>query len=160
MKISKQIRELVKYKNITITELASILNTTQGNLANKLIRDNFRLSDVQEISKALQYDDIEIVLRGNDETVLIRDNYPAKIVKDTRYLLYGDATSIKEDIEKNGFNGTTFGEVVMALIEDELENQYGDLWSTVIPKSLENEMIELATGIAKDITSKFDIGEK
>lgn len=156
MKISQQIRELVKHKNITITELASILNTTQGNLANKLIRDNFRLSDVKEISNALQYDDMEIILRGKDETVLISDDRPIKIIKDTRYLVYGDVASVKEEIDEYGINNTTFGEVVLALIEDELEHQYGNLWSTVIPKRLENKMIEMAMGIVKDVTDKFD----
>lgn len=156
MNISKHIKELARHQDITLTELADKLNTSQGNLTNKLIRDNFRLSDVKDIANALNYDNIDIVLRGNNETVLIREDTPINIIKDTQYLLYDGSTSVSEEIEKYGANHTTFGEVVMILIEDELKYQYGNLWSTVIPKRLENEMIKLATGIANDVTSKFD----
>lgn len=160
MNISKQIKEIAKHQNITLTELAEKLKTSQGNLTNKLIRDNFRLSDIKNITKALNYDNVEIVLRGKHETVIIKENRPINIIKDTQYLVCDGVSSMSEEIEKYGLNDATFGEVVMALIEDELGNQYGTLWDTIIPKRLENKMIEMAMGIAKDATSKFETEEK
>ena len=47
------IRKLCNTQNISLTELASRLNTTPQNLNNKLTLDNFKLTELQKIANAL-----------------------------------------------------------------------------------------------------------
>lgn len=51
--MGEKIRILIKRKNITVTELAKQLNTTNQNLSNKLSRDNFNEKELRQIAKAL-----------------------------------------------------------------------------------------------------------
>lgn len=51
--ISEKIKVLLKRKGITAKELAARLGTTPQNLQNKLARDNFKFSDIVEISEAI-----------------------------------------------------------------------------------------------------------
>lgn len=54
MRMSEKIRILlVKRGNISEAELARKLNTTPQNLHNKMVRDNFTQSDLEEIAKVL-----------------------------------------------------------------------------------------------------------
>lgn len=51
--MSEKIRILIKRKKTTITELASVIGTTNQNLSNKLTRDNFSEKELQQIAEAL-----------------------------------------------------------------------------------------------------------
>ena len=51
--MSEKIRILIKRKNITISELAALINTSNQNLSNKFSRDNFSEKELQEIAKVL-----------------------------------------------------------------------------------------------------------
>lgn len=51
--MSEKIRILLKRKKMTITELASLIETTNQNLSNKLTRDNFSEKELQQIAEAL-----------------------------------------------------------------------------------------------------------
>ncbi len=51
--MGEKIRILLKRKNVTIKELSARLNTTNQNMANKLKRDNFSTSELNEIAKVL-----------------------------------------------------------------------------------------------------------
>ena len=50
---SEKIRIILKRQNKTISDLARLLNTTQGNLSNKLRRDNLTENDLKQIAAAL-----------------------------------------------------------------------------------------------------------
>lgn len=117
MKVSEQIKEIVKHKDLTITELAFLMKTSQANLANKLVRDKFRLSDINEMLKAIGYEDIEIVARDNNETVIIK-NEEVIFKPNTNYLVFDETTSLIEEIQKNGFRDTTFRQLVFECIID------------------------------------------
>jgi len=52
--MSEKIRILIKRKKMTITELASLIGTTNQNLSNKLARDNFSEKELQQIAAALE----------------------------------------------------------------------------------------------------------
>lgn len=51
--MGEKIRILIKRKNITISELARLIGTTNQNLSNKLSRDNFSEKELQQIAEAL-----------------------------------------------------------------------------------------------------------
>ena len=51
--ISEKIKIILKRKGMTARELAEKLGTTPQNLQNKLSRDNFKISDIQNIASAL-----------------------------------------------------------------------------------------------------------
>ena len=53
MSMSKKIKHLLIEKNITITQLAQLLDTTPQNLTNKLSRDNFKEKNLQQIADVL-----------------------------------------------------------------------------------------------------------
>jgi len=53
MSMSKKIKHLLIEKDITITQLATLLGTKPQNLTNKLSRDNFNEKNLQEIAKVL-----------------------------------------------------------------------------------------------------------
>ncbi|MCR5199626.1 MAG: helix-turn-helix domain-containing protein [Saccharofermentans sp.] len=52
---SEKIRILLSRKNMTISDLARALDTTQSNISGKLRRDNFSEKDLQEIAGILGY---------------------------------------------------------------------------------------------------------
>jgi transcriptional regulator with XRE-family HTH domain len=51
--MGEKIRILLKRRNITIIELSNRLGTTNQNMANKLKRDNFSMSELDAIAEAL-----------------------------------------------------------------------------------------------------------
>lgn len=51
--MSEKIRILIKRKNMTISELAALIGTSNQNLSNKLTRDNFSEKELHEIAKVL-----------------------------------------------------------------------------------------------------------
>ena len=53
MSMSKKIKHLLIEKNVTITQLAKLLDTTPQNLTNKLSRDNFKEKNLQQIADVL-----------------------------------------------------------------------------------------------------------
>lgn len=53
MSMSKKIKQLLIEKEVTITQLSTLLNTKPQNLTNKLARDNFTEKDLQEIARVL-----------------------------------------------------------------------------------------------------------
>ena len=54
--ISKEIKKMLIDKDLTQSQLADMLNTSQSNLANKMKRNNFRVSEMLEIAELLNYD--------------------------------------------------------------------------------------------------------
>lgn len=55
MGMSEKIRILlIKKDNMSVTKLASLINTSAQNLNSKLKRDNFTEKDLKEIAKALK----------------------------------------------------------------------------------------------------------
>lgn len=55
MDITKIIKKILIDENVTISELANKLNTTQPNLSAKFRRNDFRISEIEEITSALGY---------------------------------------------------------------------------------------------------------
>lgn len=53
LSFGEKIKILLKRRNMTITELATMLGTSRQNLTNKLSRDNFQEKEMIEISKKL-----------------------------------------------------------------------------------------------------------
>ena len=51
--MGEKIRILAKRKKVTISELATLIGTTNQNLSNKLTRDNFSEKELKQIAKAL-----------------------------------------------------------------------------------------------------------
>ncbi len=51
--MGEKIRILTKRKKVTITELATLIGTTNQNLSNKLSRDNFSEQELRKIAEAL-----------------------------------------------------------------------------------------------------------
>ena len=56
MDIAKIIKKLLIDKGMTQIELAEKLNTSSGNLTNKLRRNDFRVSELEDIASAMGYD--------------------------------------------------------------------------------------------------------
>lgn len=55
MDISTEINILLLKSKVTQTKLANLLGTSQGNLANKFSRNNWRINEVEEIANLLGY---------------------------------------------------------------------------------------------------------
>ena len=53
MPMSKKIRQLLIEKDISISQLASLLGTKPQNMTNKLARDNFSDKDLNDIARVL-----------------------------------------------------------------------------------------------------------
>lgn len=51
--MGEKIRILIKRKKVTISELATLIGTSNQNLSNKLSRDNFSEQELHQIAKAL-----------------------------------------------------------------------------------------------------------
>lgn len=56
MDITKEIKKLLIDEDLTQADLANRINTSQGNLANKMKRNNFSVKEMQEIADALGYE--------------------------------------------------------------------------------------------------------
>lgn len=70
MSMTESIRiALVKRGNISESELARRMNISPQNLHNKMKRDNFTETDLQEIAKAL---DLKLVIAFEDPTTGVR----------------------------------------------------------------------------------------
>lgn len=54
--ITKEIKKILIDENLTQAKLAEKLNTSQGNLANKMKRNNFTTKELLEISEVLGYE--------------------------------------------------------------------------------------------------------
>lgn len=65
MKFTDEIKITMIKKGINHSELARRLDTSSQNLTNKMKADNWRLSDLGEIAKAL---DSELVVKLEDKT--------------------------------------------------------------------------------------------
>ena len=68
--ISEKIRIILKRRNMKISDLARILNTSQSNISGKLARDNFSEKEVKEIAEALNCS-YEAVFTLNDTKEVI-----------------------------------------------------------------------------------------
>lgn len=56
MDLQKEIKEMLKDKKISSSELARSLGTSRQNLGNKLRRNNLKLSDLNEILDIVGYE--------------------------------------------------------------------------------------------------------
>ena len=54
--ISKEIKKMLIDKELTESQIADMINTTQSNFANKMKRNNFIVSEMLEIEELLNYD--------------------------------------------------------------------------------------------------------
>ena len=50
--MGEKLRILIKRKKVTISELATLIETSNQNLSNKLTRDNFSEKELQQIAEA------------------------------------------------------------------------------------------------------------
>lgn len=70
MGMSEKIKIVLLKKKLTVTQLAEMLNTSSQNLSNKLSKDQFRETELQQIANALNCDlDITFTLRDTGEKV-------------------------------------------------------------------------------------------
>lgn len=70
MSMSEKIRIALLKRKMSITELASALETSQSNLSNKLKRDNFNEKELIQIADILNCDFKEIlVMRDTGEEI-------------------------------------------------------------------------------------------
>lgn len=53
MGFGKYLRLILAYKNMSISDLATLMGTSQQNISNKIRRDNFTEKDIQLISEKL-----------------------------------------------------------------------------------------------------------
>lgn len=68
--ISEKIRILLIKRNVTMSELASKIETTPQNLSNKLNRDNFNEKEIRSIAEALGCDfNVTFTLKETGDTV-------------------------------------------------------------------------------------------
>lgn len=56
LSIGEKIRIILKRRNMKISDLARILNTSPANISGKLARDNFSEKEAREIAEALDCD--------------------------------------------------------------------------------------------------------
>lgn len=156
MKISKQIKELTKHRYITTTELAEKLNTSQGNITNKLSRDNFRINELEEIANALEYTDIEIILRGSKEDAIIFEDR-VEYKPHNIYMMLDGNTDLIKDVEEHGFRNKEFKDLVIEFMEEELKPIIGDLWHMKIPNGSEKLFKDIfLKAISQNINDKAE----
>lgn len=68
--MAEKIRILAIKRKVTISELASLIGTSQANLGNKLRRDNFSEKELREIASALNCRlDIDFTLNDTNEKI-------------------------------------------------------------------------------------------
>ncbi len=53
LSMGEKIKVILNRRNLTITQLASALDTSRQNLSNKFARDNFSEQELRQIAKAL-----------------------------------------------------------------------------------------------------------
>lgn len=70
LSIGEKIRVILKRRNMKVSDLARILNTSQSNISGKLARDNFSEKEVREIAEALNCS-YEAVFTLNDTNEVI-----------------------------------------------------------------------------------------
>lgn len=56
MDISKEIKKILIEKDMTLTDLANKLGTSQQNISAKLKKNNPRISELEEIANSLGYE--------------------------------------------------------------------------------------------------------
>ena len=56
MSMSEKIKRILAKRDITMKELAELLNTTPLNLSNKFKRDNFQINELIAIAEAIDCD--------------------------------------------------------------------------------------------------------
>lgn len=62
MDISKEIKKIIIDEDMTLSNLANKLGTSQQNLSAKLKRNNFSVKEMRDIAKALGYElDIKFI---------------------------------------------------------------------------------------------------
>lgn len=156
VKVSEQLKEILKHNDISITQLAKRMNTSQPNVTSKLSRDNLKLSDLQELATALEYTDMEIVLRGKKEDVIILEDR-VEYKKNNLYMMSDKTVSLIEDIENNGFRETTFRSLLLEVLcekfEPEFERIFGDTLDSYVPNDFKSGFKE---AIRKDF-EKLDL---
>lgn len=70
MSVTKKIKLLLVEREITMTDLAKLLNTGKSNLSNKMKRDNFSEKEIREIAEALNCDyDITFTMRDTGKKI-------------------------------------------------------------------------------------------
>lgn len=136
MRVSEQIKEILRHNNLTVTDLANLMHTSQANMANKLARDNFRISEVTEMLVAMGYHDSQVIARDNNETVII-SSYGVDFRRHNKYMVFDENRSILDEIKENGFRDKQFKDLVLDLMEEYMRPKFGDLWDTYVPKEFE-----------------------
>lgn len=67
---SEKVRIVLKRKNLTIKDLASLLNISSQNLSNKFSRNNFSEKDINQITQVLNCDyEIKIKMKDTGEEI-------------------------------------------------------------------------------------------
>ncbi|RUL51115.1 helix-turn-helix domain-containing protein [Lysinibacillus antri] len=56
MDITKQIKHLLVERDMTATQLAEAINTTQSNLSKKMKNGSYTVNDLEKIANALEVD--------------------------------------------------------------------------------------------------------
>ena len=56
LSFSEQIRIILKRKNMTVENLAALIGTSKQNLNQKLLKSDFKESDMKKIAAALGFD--------------------------------------------------------------------------------------------------------
>ena len=70
LSFSEKIRVILKRKNLTIRDLANLLNISSQNLSKKLSRNNFSEKDIKQITEALGCDyEIKIKIKDTGEEI-------------------------------------------------------------------------------------------
>lgn len=68
LSFGEKIRIILKRKNLTIKDLANLLNISAQNLSNKFSRDNFSEKDIKEITQVLNCNyEIKIQMKDTKE---------------------------------------------------------------------------------------------
>lgn len=67
--VGEKIKIILKRKNLTLSELAVLINSSRQNLSNKMSRDNFSEKEIKEIAKALNIE-CEITFKFEDGSTI------------------------------------------------------------------------------------------
>lgn len=70
LSFSEKVRIILKRKNLTIKDLANLLNISSQNLSNKFSRNNFSEKDIKQITEALNCEyEIKIKIKDTGEEI-------------------------------------------------------------------------------------------
>ena len=70
LSFSEKVRIILKRKNLTIKDLANLLNISSQNLSNKFYRNNFSEKDIKQITTVLGCDyEIKIKIKDTGEEI-------------------------------------------------------------------------------------------